>query len=75
MFPPRDRVAVPLRVIEELVIGLDLRARQLFVADIRPQRRCVEDLAHKAQSADARAAIGFFGQIARIDDRRVLGAR
>ena len=70
-----NRVAVALRVIEQLVISLDPGPGQLLLADIGLQRRRGENPPHKAQSADDRAAVALFGQIARIDDRRVLRMR
>jgi len=66
--------AVALRVVEEFVIGLDIVAGQGFFAHELVQRRGGEQPVRKAQSADDRAAVAFFRQVARVDRRRVAGA-
>ena len=58
------RAAVAPRVIEQLVVGLDMAPRQALFADELLQRGCGENPPRKAQTADDSAPVGFFREIA-----------
>jgi len=63
--------AVTPRVIEQLVVGLDLGAGQGLFADEALWRRRGEQPARQAQAADDRAPVGLLRLVARVDRRRV----
>ena len=67
-----DGRTVRARVIEQLVVALHARSRQVLPDDVFGERRRGEQTPQELQSADNRAPIGVFGEVARVDRRLVV---
>ncbi len=67
-----DGRTVRARVIEQLVVALHARSRQVLADDVFGERRRGEQTPQELQSADNRALIGVFGEVARVDRRLVV---
>jgi len=60
-----DGRTVRARVIEQLVVALHARSRQVLPDDVFGECRRGEQASQELQSADNRALIGIFGEVAR----------
>jgi hypothetical protein len=66
-----DGGAVLPRIIEELVVALDIAAGEGLGDDIFGQRRRGEEAPHHFEAAGHSAAVGVLGEVSRVDRRRV----
>jgi len=65
--------AIAPRVVEQFIVGLHLQARQALFPHKRIHRRRGENPPGQPQPADDGAPVGLFGQIRRVDRRRLAG--